>query len=147
MEDNIDLFDTSEYPEGHFLQSDKHKKALFKMKDENAGEIVDEFVGLRPKMYSMKIIGEKITYKQTAKGVSRVIMKNNITHTDYVECLQGIRPKQHGKASRIASKDHRIATYMVNKVTLCPFDDKRYWEDGVNSIAHGHRDIKSKQTC
>lgn len=53
MQEDQDLFDTSEYPPEHFLFSEANKKKIGKFKDENAGEPVLEFVGLRAKMYSM----------------------------------------------------------------------------------------------
>ena len=43
----------------------------------------------------------------------------------------------------IQSKLHRIGTYNVCKISLSCFDDKRYLlNDGVNTLAHFHEDIK-----
>ena len=53
MEDSLDLFDTSEYPKNHKLYTPKNKKKLGKMKDETFGIPIEEFVGLRAKMYSL----------------------------------------------------------------------------------------------
>ena len=47
---------------------------------------------------------------------------------------------------RIQSKLHRIGlgTY-VCKISLSCFDDKRYiLDDGINSLANFHKDIKSQ---
>lgn len=65
MQEDQDLFDTSEYPPEHFLFSEANKKKIGKFKDENAGEPVLEFVGLRAKMYSM--VTEEGKEKTTAK--------------------------------------------------------------------------------
>ena len=54
-----DLFHTSNYPKEHPLHSDKNKKVLGKMKDECAGLPIAECVCLRPKMYSILMVGEK----------------------------------------------------------------------------------------
>jgi hypothetical protein len=35
----MDLFDTSNYPRGHFLFSEKNKKVVGKMKDETGGKL------------------------------------------------------------------------------------------------------------
>ena len=44
---------------------------------------------------------------------------------------------------RIQSKLHRIGTYDVCEISLSCFDDKRYvLNDGVNTLAHFHKDIK-----
>ena len=59
MAEDADLFDTSDYPKDHFLHSETNKKVLGKMKDECAGIPIEEFVGLRPKMYSMVYGGKE----------------------------------------------------------------------------------------
>ena len=44
---------------------------------------------------------------------------------------------------RIQNKLHKIGTYDICKISLSYFDDKRYiLDDGVNSYAYFHRDIK-----
>ena len=53
MASNAELYDTSDYPPEHHLHSIANKKALGKMKDECAGRPIAEYVGLRPKMYSI----------------------------------------------------------------------------------------------
>ena len=43
----------------------------------------------------------------------------------------------------IQSKLPKIGTYDVCKISLSCFDDKRYvLDDGVNSLAYFHKDIK-----
>ena len=43
----------------------------------------------------------------------------------------------------IQSKLHRIRTYDICKISLSLFDDERYiLDDGVNSLAYFHKDIK-----
>ena len=44
---------------------------------------------------------------------------------------------------RIYSKLHKIGTYYVRKISLSCFYDKRYvLDDGLNSLAYFHNDIK-----
>ena len=59
MVQDAHLFDTSDYPKDHFLHSTVNKKVLEKMKDETAGVPIEEFVGPRPKMYSLLYGGGK----------------------------------------------------------------------------------------
>ena len=68
MKERLDLFDTSDYPkdDSRGLYSDTNKKVLGVMKDEMNGQIAESFVGLRAKMYSLKVQGDGETNK--AKG-------------------------------------------------------------------------------
>ena len=60
------MFDFSNYPEYSKFFDQANKKVIGKMK-ESEGKIIDEFVGLKSKMHSMKnIVGEE---SNTAKGV------------------------------------------------------------------------------
>ena len=63
---DLDYFDTSEYPADHFLYNTRNKKVFWKMKDETYGVPTEEFVGLRPKMYS-------ILFTENNKPVENVI--------------------------------------------------------------------------
>ena len=53
-------------------------------KDEAAGKQIEEFVGLRSKLYSYKMAGED---HKKCKGVKKNVVKNAITHEDYKDCL------------------------------------------------------------
>ena len=43
-------FDTGNFEKQHYLYDNTNKKVLGKMKDECGGVVIEEFVGLRPKM-------------------------------------------------------------------------------------------------
>ena len=50
-------------------------------KDEAGGEIIDEFVGLRAKLYSYKMFeGEE---SKKCKWVKKSVVKKSIAHEDY----------------------------------------------------------------
>ena len=45
---------------------------------------------------------------------------------------------------RIQSRLYRLGTYDVSKISLSCFDDKRYvFDDGINTLAYFHKDIRS----
>ena len=71
----MDYFDTSDYPIDHPLHSTVNKKVIGKMKDETNGVPIEEFVGLRAKMYSIKCANDE---KKTAKGIAKVVVKKEI---------------------------------------------------------------------
>ena len=50
---DANLFDISKKERNHPLYSTANKKVLGKMKDETHGITIQEFLGLRPKMYSI----------------------------------------------------------------------------------------------
>lgn len=140
MVQNINLYDTSDYPEDHFLHSKKNKKVLGKMKDEMNGEPPQEFVGLRSKMYSML---SKKGEKKTAKGVVKTVRQKKLKHANYKKCLfDNCRIRKNMKA--IISKNHELYSVTTNKLALCPLDDKRFiLEDGFSTLAYGHFKINS----
>ncbi|KAK3729471.1 hypothetical protein QZH41_009380, partial [Actinostola sp. cb2023] len=83
---DLDYFDTSEYPTDHvhFHYCARNKKVLGKMKDETHGIPIQEFIGLRPKMYSILFTeNNKQVEKKTAKGISKNVTKRMIRHQDY----------------------------------------------------------------
>ena len=82
-----DRFDTSGYPSDHpsGIPSGFNKKVLGMFKDEVNGNVIDEFVGLRAKLYSYKMFeGEE---SKKCKGVKKSVVKKSITHEDYKKCL------------------------------------------------------------
>ena len=129
-----DLFDFSEYPSYHTLYDTANKKVIGKMKDETAGVPLEEFVGLRPKMYGMKFGNQE---KKTAKGISKHVVKQTLRHHTYRECLFN-QTTTMVNMHLIRSFKHRLYSVSVNKLGLCPFDDKRYVTlNGHDTVAHG----------
>ena len=63
-----DLFDFSNYSKDSKFYDDSIKKVIGKMKDEYGGVIIDQFIGLKSKMYSIKKING--SESSTAKGVN-----------------------------------------------------------------------------
>ena len=88
----------SNYPKDSKLFDETNKKVVGKMKDEWEEKIINEFVGLKSKMYSMKkIVGKE---SNTAKGVNIATEFNEFKNI--------------------------LGTYEINKsISLSVFDDKR----------------------
>ena len=138
-EDVKKWFDTSKYPKDHFAAKNgfpvgKNKKILGMFKDEAEGKIIREFVGLRPKCYSV-LMDEKEIKK--AKGTKKNTVKS-ISHEDFVRVLQGEKFPPMKNIS-IRSHLHEIFTEQMWKVALSAEDDKRIvMEDGIQTLAIGH---------
>ena len=133
-----DRFDTSDYPPNHpsGLPSGFNKKVIGMFKDEAMGMIIDEFVGLRAKSYSYKMFEGKETKK--CKGIKKSVVKNSITHEDYINCLFTGK-EQLREMNVIRSYKHEVYTQTVNKVALCSRDNKRFIQEGqTDTLALGH---------
>ena len=131
------LFDNSDYPKSSKFYFDENKKVIGKFKDEAAGEPIVEFIGLKSKMYSYET---ECKENKTAKGVKKGVIRKELSFTDYKNTLLGQATMRH-KMKSIRSDYHQIKSYEINKVSLSPFDDKRYiLDDGITSRAYGQRD-------
>ena len=62
------MFDFSNYSKDSKFFDDTNKKVIGKMKDEYGGVIIDQFIGLKSKMYSIEKIDG--TESSTANGVN-----------------------------------------------------------------------------
>ena len=138
------LFDTSDYPREHpsGIKTGVNKKVIGMFKDEAAGLQIEEFVGLRAKLYSYKMF-EGDEHKK-CKGVKKNVVENTITHNDYKNTLFS-RQNQYRTMNVIRSYMHEVYTEQVNKIALSADDDKRViMEDEVHTYAYGHWKLQNK---
>ena len=105
-----DLFHFSNYSKDPKFFDETNKKVIVKMKDEFGRVIVNEFVGLKQKMYSIKKIDSKEF--NTAKGVSIATAFDK-----FKDVLSNENVIRH-KMKRIQSKKHKLATYEIDKISL-----------------------------
>ena len=141
-EDVKDRFDTSNYPENHpsGIPTGINKKVLGMFKDEAAGKIIKEFVGLRAKLYSYKM--DEGGESKKCKGIKKQVVESSIRHEDYKTCLLTGK-EQLRKQNILRSYEHEVYTEEINKVALSALDDKRYiLGDGIHTLAWGHYKIK-----
>lgn len=148
-------FDTSDYPENNICKIPLvNAKVPGLMKDEVKFKIIEKWVSLRPKVYSM-VVGDNISCKisedeesierktvRRIKGVGRSASKN-ITFEDFYKCLF---KNEIVKASynTIQSKNHQLYTMNVNKLALVNSDNKRYTcPNGVDTLAWGHFSLRN----
>ena len=142
-------FDTSNYPTTHNLFNSGNKKIPGFFKDETASAPIKEFVGLRSKMYSFIVQQDSPADQKevkVAKGVHRAVISKDLKFKSYLKCLRENIKTEH-EFSTIRSVSHIVSTYNQKKVTLCPFDDKRYLVDSINSLAYGHYSLDSKNVA
>ena len=163
------LYDMSGYPsihpcfQGLNVVTAEHiikinKRVVGKMKDELKGLAAHEFVGLRPKLYSLAYYkdrhfeideetgkGEELKEstvnsitrnmlmedKKTAKGCKKTVKEAHLRHEHYRECLNQLSTYKV-KQNLIKLKLHTLSSVNAMKVALTACDD------GVHTYAHGH---------
>ena len=139
-------FDFSNYPLDHpNFDNDINHLIPGKMKDEMGGQLILEFVGLRAKMYS--ILNADGANKKTAKGVISQVKKDVITHEDFKTSLYQKKTFMH-TGTKIMQINHQLVTANVTKVTLSPFNDKKWFKrdgDIFTSYSFGHPNIPAPE--
>ena len=95
-------FDFSNLAKNSKLFDESSKNVIGKMKVVSEGKIIDEFVGLKSKMYSMKNTDSKET--NAAKGVSVATEFKRFKSTLFNKKIMG------NKMRRIQSKNHKLGT-------------------------------------
>ena len=107
------------------------------MKDELGGNIITEFITLRPKTYSY--LTDDCREDKKAKGTKKCVIKRMIECKDYKNCLlkdEVILKSQQ----RFISKKHDVYTENINKIALSNNDDKRIVSlDKIMSYPYGYK--------
>ena len=129
--------DFSDYPTGHHLHTNMNKKRLGCFKDEVNGKIISEFIGLKPKMYAMRL--DDGCQEKKAKGIPKQIVKNDLNFDSYKRTLEDTEcKKQYVQFNCIRSKNHQIYSLTCNKAGLSNYDNKRYYISNNQSLPYGH---------
>ena len=109
-------------------------------KDECNARIIAEFVGLRSKMYCIRVEGEG--EMKMAKGVKKSVIENDIKFSNYLNCLVNEQVLEHNFKC-ICSQNHEVNTLHMHKKTLCGFDDKRFLINMIHSVPYGYKNMKT----
>ena len=129
-------FDTSNYEVKRPLPIGKNKKVKGLMKDELGGEIITEFIALRPRTYSYLTDNDKIDKK--AKRTKKCVIKKMIKFDDYKKCLLNDKVILKSQQRFICTK-HDGYTENINKIALSNDDDKRIVSSNkITSYLYGY---------
>ena len=80
---NKEMFDFSNYSTKSKYSDDSNKLVIGKMKDETGSVVIEEFVGLKAKMYSF-LVDDNSEYEK-AKAVNKNVA--TISHNEYKDVL------------------------------------------------------------
>ena len=107
------------------------------MKDELGGEIVTEFIALRPKTYSYLTDNDKIDKK--TKGTKKCVVNKMIKFDDYKNCLSNDKTLLKSQ-QRFISNKHNVYMEDVNKIALNNDDDDKriVSSDKISSYPYGY---------
>ena len=109
--------------------------------NEAGGQQIVEFVGLRAKLYSYKMLDG--SEDKQFKGVTKNVTKRSIQFDDYRKCLF-TRKEQHRKMNVIRSHCHEIYSEEINKIALSSDGDKLViMADVIYTLAYGHTNLKN----
>lgn len=145
-------FDTSNFPTNHFCYSGKKKNIPGLFKDELKGEIMTQFVTLRPKLYGYTVSG--IEHKK-AKGVKKYVRDKYMTVNHYLDILTKFRIQNskhfdtlnaessqinaHCYINSIQATNHNVFSKTMRKIVLSANDDKRViLKYGICTLPYGH---------
>ena len=105
------------------------------LKDGTAGVVIEELVGLKPKMY-LHLVNDNSEHKNAKRGNKNVV--TTIIHDGYKDVLLNKKCLRHSM-NRIQSKDRRIGTCEISNIFLSCFDDKIYMQNsGCDRLALGY---------
>ena len=153
----------SNHPNGVGEPDDPRSGVVDYFKDECSGNIITEFVALKPKAYSFTTCPATLNdptrpdatlppvkSKQVAKNIARATIKQKLRHETYLDMFQE-GPLQRLPNRAIRSILHQVYSLEVAKRALHPFDDKRYLlanleDETPNPFTHafGHYSIPSE---
>ena len=129
-------FDTSNYTFDRPLPTGINKKVIGLMKDELGGDIITEFVALRPKAYSY--VTNNFIEMKKAKGTKKCVVNKMLRFDDYKKCLFD-NGKVLKSQQRFKSENHEVYTENINKIVLSCDDDKRIvTSDRITSYPYGY---------
>ena len=113
-------FDTSNYIYDRPLPTGVNKKVIGLMKDELGGDIITEFVALRPRVLKKCVVNKMLRFE------------------NYKKCLFD-NGKVLKSQQRFKSENHEVYTENINKIALSCDDDKRIvTSDRITSYPYGY---------
>ena len=134
-EDMTERYDTCNYPAIHLCFSKQNAKRIGFFKDETNGVSILEFIGLRAKMYSIRLGDGSV--KLTAKGIDRGYVKKHIKHEQYKQCIEHYQ-RTSTQFKTVRSQKPELCTMSISKIGSSPYDDKRYLlKDSHHTLADG----------
>ena len=135
MHKNKSYFDMSTFFKKEDIYYDEENKGVLGKMKVDKDEVIKEFVGLRPKCYSLKFEGGKESH--TCKSVNKS-GRISISHQAYKDTLLTLQSFPITQNS-IRSYNHDVYTIRQGKIGLSAYDNKRFiCNDYIHTVSFGH---------
>ena len=132
-----EMFDFNNYSAKPKYYDDSKKLVVGKMEDEKAGVAIEEFVGLKPKMY-LFLVDDCKEHKK-AKAVNKNVVAI-ISQNKYKDFLL------NNKCLRLSMNRTQSKTYETKKIYLSCFDDKiNILNNRYDRLALGYQSYKTSK--
>ena len=129
------MLDFSNFSKDSKFYDNQNKMVVVKMKNVYRGILINKFVGLKPKIHSM--LSDDGKESNIAKGVNIATEIN-----EFKDILFNKKIIRH-KMKKIQSKNRKLGTYEINKISLSCFDDKIIvLNDEIHMLAYFHKDLR-----
>ena len=133
-EDVYKYFSSNNYSTKSKYFDDLNKLVIWKMENETGVVAIEQFLGLKSKMY---LFLEDNDEHKKAKDVNKKVVAK-IGHNEYKDVLWINKHIRHSM-NRIQTKDHRIRTYEISKISSSCFHDKIYIKNnGYDGLTRGY---------
>ena len=132
--------DFSNFLKNNFLFSEKNRKALLHMKDENPNDFITEFIGLRSKLYVIKTVSDQ--EQKRCKGYKRSFRDSYLSFQKYKDCHKNLSLERLPLIT-ICGIDHELYSVLQNKIVLNNFDSKMFiCNCNIHTYFYGSNEIK-----
>ena len=142
-----DVMDFSNYPTEHPLYSTHNRGVLGRWKDECADNVLEEYAGVRSKVYSLRIRSAKtdaVEQSSRCKGTTRAATKKLPFHK-FKQCVTRthVPHRVRTKQRRILARSHKLYTACEERQCFSSFEDKRWVLDcNRHSVPYGSYKIR-----
>lgn len=132
------ILDTSNFDKNHPMYDPSRKSQLGYFKSEVGNNEIDQFIGLRSKVYAFKTMN---TIQKKCKGISKRYRKN-IPFSAFENCLNSIQSFATHQY-KLSSKSHIIRLVKNTRLCFSSYDDKNYLlKCGIHSLPYFSREIE-----
>lgn len=121
----------------------KNKKVAGKFKDETSGKIINEYVGIRSKVYSLDVDSIDKPHICASKGTKKQV-KDRKPHYRFRDCVLHKFNRQNmiqkdSMTSLVSDNFHNVYLQHTIKTSFSTFDTKKYiLDDGITQLSYGH---------